>query len=266
MAKIKVGIAGCLGRMGQELIKQILNDKNFIFVGGFEHKSHPKIGKKMSDVADINSNTIITSNSLSIFKTANVVIDFTSPQSTLSNVKIASATKTGLVIGTTGITDAQKTKIKTFSKKIPIIMSSNMSVGVNLLFNLVRQAASALHADEYDIEISETHHKHKIDAPSGTALTLGEYAATGRKTKLDKTKVLDRTKSLKKRKNGDIGFSVTRGGEIAGEHMVSFISKDDRIDFKHKANNRSIFTNGALRAVKFISRKKNGFYDMNDLL
>ena len=200
MAKIKVGIAGCLGRMGQELIKQILNDKNFIFVGGFEHKSHPKIGKKMSDVTDINSSNLITSNALSIFKKANVVIDFTTPQSTLSNVKLASATKTALVIGTTGISNAQKTKIKTLSKKTPILMSSNMSVGVNLLFDLVRQAASSLHADEYDIEIAETHHKHKIDAPSGTALSLGEYAAAGRKTKLDKTKVLDRTKSLKKRK------------------------------------------------------------------
>ena len=145
-------------------------------------------------------------------------------------------------------------------------MSSNMSVGVNLLFDLVRQAASSLHADEYDIEIAETHHKHKIDAPSGTALSLGEYAAAGRKTKLDKTKVLDRTKSLKKRKSGDIGFSVTRGGEIAGEHTVSFISKDDRIDLYHKANNRSIFVSGALKAAVFISKKKSGFFDMNSLL
>ena len=191
MAKIKVGIAGCLGRMGQELIKQILNNKNLIFIGGFEHKAHPKIGKQISDVTDINSNSLITSNALSIFKKANVVIDFTTPQSTLSNVKLASATKTALVIGTTGISNAQKTKIKTLSKKTPILMSSNMSVGVNLLFDLVRQAASSLHADEYDIEIAETHHKHKTDAPSGTALSLGEYAATGRKTKLDKTKVLD---------------------------------------------------------------------------
>tara|TARA_Y100000590_G_scaffold450740_1_gene590927 strand:+ start:54 stop:860 length:807 start_codon:yes stop_codon:yes gene_type:complete len=266
MAKIKVGVAGCLGRMGQELIKKILKDKNFIFVGGFEHKNHPKIGKKLSDVTDIKSNLIITSNTNLIFKEADVVIDFTTPQSTLLNVKFASAFKTALVIGTTGITNTHKTKIKSFSKKIPILMSSNMSVGVNLLFDLVRQAASSLHGNEYDIEISETHHKHKVDAPSGTALSLGEYAAAGRKTKLDKTKVLDRTKSLKKRKNGDIGFSVIRGGEIAGEHTVSFISKDDRIDLYHKANNRSIFVSGALKAAKFVSKKKTGFFDMSSLL
>ena len=266
MAKIKVGIAGCLGRMGQELIKQTLDDKNFLFVGGFEHKSHPKIGSKISDVTNLNSNIVVTNNAISVFKIADVVIDFTTPQSTLSNTKIASITKTALVIGTTGINNAQRNKIKTYSKKTPILMSSNMSVGVNLLFDLVRQAASSLNSGEYDIEISETHHKHKVDAPSGTALSLGEYAAQGRKIKLDKTKVLDRTKSLKKRREGDIGFSVTRGGEIAGEHTVSFISKDDRVDLTHKANNRSIFVTGALKAALFISKKKSGYFDMKDLI
>ena len=266
MAKIKVGIAGCLGRMGQELIKKILDDKKFIFVGGYEQKDHPKIGKTFSDVTDIKSNAVITNNATSVFKKADVVIDFTTPQSTLLNIKIASDTKTALVIGTTGITRVQKNKIKSFSKKIPIIMSSNMSVGVNLLFELVRQTASLLHGDEYDIEIAETHHKHKVDAPSGTALSLGEYASAGRKTKLDKIKVLDRTRSSKKRKNGDIGFSVTRGGEIAGEHTVSFISKDDRIDLFHKANNRSIFVSGALKAALFVSKKKSGFFDMSSLI
>ena len=266
MGKIKVGIAGCLGRMGQELIKQILDDKNLIFIGGFEHKSHPKIGSKISDVTDLNSNIIVTSHANSICKAADVVIDFTTPQSTLSNAKIASITKTALVIGTTGINNAQRNKIKNYSKKIPILMSSNMSVGVNLLFDLVRQSAFSLSGSEYDIEIAETHHKHKVDAPSGTALSLGEYASQGRKTKLDKTKVLDRTRSLKKRQDGDIGFSVTRGGEIAGEHTVSFISKGDRIDITHKANNRSIFVTGALKAASFISTKKSGYFDMKDLL
>ena len=266
MAKIKVGIAGCLGRMGQELTKRILEDKNFIFVGGFEHKAHKKIGKKISDATNIQSREVVTNNASSIFKKADVVIDFTTPQSTLSNVKIASTTKTALVIGTTGITKAQKNKIKSFSKKTPILMSSNMSIGVNLLFDLVQQAASSLGGNEYDIEIAETHHKHKVDAPSGTALSLGEYAAEGRKTSLDKSKVLDRTKNLKKRKNGDIGFSVTRGGEIAGEHTVSFISKDDRVDLVHKANNRSIFVSGALKAAIFVSKRKSGYFEMKDLL
>ena len=145
-------------------------------------------------------------------------------------------------------------------------MSSNMSLGVNLLFNLVQQTASALKDNDYDIEISETHHKHKKDAPSGTALSLGQFAAQGRKTTLNKLKVLDRTKKLTSRKKGDIGFSVTRGGEIAGEHTVSFIGPNDRLDLVHKANNRSIFVSGAIEASIFVSKKKSGFYSMNDLL
>lgn len=266
MSKIKVAVAGCLGRMGQEIIKHILNNKKLSFIGGFELKSHPMINKKISDVSNVNSNLTVSGDANQIIKNADVLIDFTTPHSTLLNIKKAVENKTAIVIGTTGINSYQKNKIKNFSKKIPILMSSNMSLGVNLLFNLVQQTASTLKDSEYDIEISETHHKHKIDAPSGTALSLGEYAARGRKTNLNKIKVMDRTKKNTKRKKGDIGFSVTRGGEIAGEHTISFISKNDRVDLVHKANNRSIFVSGAIKAVIFVSKKKNGFFDINDLL
>ena len=224
------------------------------------------INKKISDVANINSEMLVTSDSVSIIKNADVLIDFTTPNSTILNVKKAVENKTAIVIGTTGISSNQKNKIKNYSNKTAILMSSNMSLGVNLLFNLVQQTASALKGSEYDIEIAETHHKHKVDAPSGTALSLGEFAAIGRKTTLNKTKVIDRTNKNLKRKNGDIGFSVTRGGEIAGEHTVSFISTNDRVDLVHKANNRSIFVSGAIEAAIFISKKKNGFFDMKDLL
>ena len=140
-----------------------------------------------------------------------------------------------------------------------------MSLGVNLLFSLVQQVASILDKSDYDIEISETHHKHKKDAPSGTALSLGQYAAKGRKTNFEKVKVLDRTQKSSVRKKGNIGFSVTRGGEIAGEHNVSFIGANDRIDLYHKANNRSIFVEGAIKAVIFLSKKEKGFFNMKDL-
>ena len=266
MPKIKIAVAGCLGRMGKEIINKILSNNKLSFVGGFEHKSHPMINKKISDVSNINSQLIVTSNADKIIKSADVLIDFTVPSSTLLNIKKAAINNTAIVIGTTGIKTNQKNKIKSYSKKIPILMSSNMSLGVNLLFNLVQQTASILKDSEYDIEIAETHHKHKIDAPSGTALTLGECAAIGRKANLSKNKILDRTKKNTKRKRGDIGFSVTRGGEIAGEHTVSFISANDRVDLVHKANNRSIFVNGAIEAAIFISKKKNGFFDMKDLL
>ena len=266
MAKIKIVVAGCLGRMGQEISNQILKNKNLEFVGGFEHKKHKDLNKPLNKVSDIKSSKLVTANSVQLIKEANVIIDFTTPESTLDNLKIASANKTSVVIGTTGMTDAQKMKVKSYSKKIPILMSSNMSLGVNLLFNLVQQTASALKNTDYDIEIAETHHKHKKDAPSGTALSLGEYAAQGRKITLNKSKVLDRTKKLTLRKKGDIGFSVTRGGEIAGEHTVSFIGTNDRVDLVHKANNRSIFVSGAIEAAIFISKKRTGLFNMNDLL
>ena len=141
-----------------------------------------------------------------------------------------------------------------------------MSLGVNLLFNLVQQTAATLKDTDYDIEIAETHHKYKIDAPSGTALSLGEYAAKGRKTNFQNVKVLDRTSKNLKRKKGKIGFSVIRGGEIAGEHTVSFIGPNDRIDLVHKANNRSIFVDGAIEAAIFIAKKKKGFFHMKDLV
>ncbi len=266
MAKIKITVAGCLGRMGQEISKQILQNKKLEFVGGFEHKKHKNINKPLNKVSSVQSSKLVTSNAAQLIKEANVIIDFTTPDSTLDNLKLAAANKTAVVIGTTGMTDAQKKKVKSYSKKIPILMSSNMSVGVNLLFNLVKQTAGSLKDINYDIEISDTHHKHKKDAPSGTALSLGEYAAEGRKIKLNKSKVLDRTKKLMPRKKGDIGFSVTRGGEIAGEHTVSFIGANDRIDLVHKANNRSIFVDGAIDAAIFVSKKRSGFFNMNDLL
>ena len=266
MSKIKIAVAGCLGRMGQEITNQILKNKKLSFVGGFEHKSHPMLNKKFSEITNINSDHVITSNSEKIIKSADILIDFTIPDSTILNLKKAVLGKTAVVIGTTGINSFQKKKIIDYSKKIPILMSSNMSIGVNLLFSLVKKTASILKDIDYDIEISETHHKHKIDAPSGTALSLGEYVADGRGVNLNKKSVMDRTKINTKRKTGEIGFSVTRGGEVAGEHTVSFIGTNDRIELTHKALDRSIFVKGAIEASIFLANKKIGFYDMNDLL
>ena len=257
MVLIKVGIAGCLGRMGKELIEAVENDSRFKYVGGFDkpdklkgtHLLRPKI-----------------------FKEANVIIDFSTPISSVHNLNQAKhlqeieRKRTALVIGTTGLNKEQLKKIELASKKVPILFSSNMSLGVNLLFELVKNSASKLKSQDYDIEISETHHKHKVDAPSGTALSLGEFAALGRKANFSNKKIFNRMGKLNKRRQGQIGFSVTRGGEIAGEHTVSFIGENDRIDITHKANNRSIFVSGAIEAAFFISKKKNGLFSMKDLL
>ena len=246
MGNIKVGVSGCLGRMGQELVSHSKNDKRINYVGGFD------INDTNKDIAKI-------------FLTADVIIDFSSPFSIKKNIEMAIHNKTALVIGTTGLNEKNIKQLKNASKKIPILVSSNMSLGVNLLFKLVEKTASILKDSDYDIEIAETHHKHKKDAPSGTAISLGEYAAKGRKTKLKKIKVFDRTKKTLARKKGDIGFSVTRGGEVPGEHTVSFIGQNDRLDLFHKASNRSIFVGGAIEAAIFVNKKKSGFFDMKNL-
>jgi len=247
MDKINVGIAGCLGRMGQELVNETTKDKRIKFVGGYDLKN------SKTDTNDI-------------FQGANIIIDFSSPEAIKGNVSLALLHKTGLVIGTTGLNQKETNLLKKASKKIPILYSSNMSLGVNLLFELVRQTSLALKDIDYDIEISETHHKHKKDAPSGTAISLGEIAAEGRKISFSKNKILNRTNQHNKRKIGHIGFAVSRGGEIAGEHTVSFIGDNDRIDLVHKATNRSIFVKGAIEAAVFLSKQKLGLYSMKDVL
>ena len=246
MDNIQIGISGYLGRMGQELVNHAKKDKRINYTGGFDIKDTNKIINEIFDKSD-------------------VVIDFSSPLAIKQNIDLAVSNKTALVIGTTGLNEKNINQLKNASKKIPILVSSNMSLGVNLLFNLVEKTASILKDADYDIEIAETHHKHKKDAPSGTAISLGEYAAKGRKTKLKNVKVLDRTKTTTVRKKGDIGFSVTRGGEVPGEHTVSFIGHNDRIDLFHKASNRSIFVSGAIEASIFVSKKKRGFFNMKDL-
>jgi len=266
MNLINIGIAGCLGRMGRELVLRSIDDKRTDFSSGFENKDHKFINKNLSDIFDCQTNKTVNSDAATVFKSSDVVIDFTTPQSTLNNIELAEKTKTPLVIGTTGLTKEILEKIKNTSLNVPILQSYNMSLAVNLLFNLVEKSSSLLDESNYDIEISETHHKHKVDAPSGTAIKLGEIASSARKKEFDSVKVFDRTKKNQERKNGEIGFSVLRGGEISGEHTISFIGENDRIDLTHKAFNRSIFAKGAIQAAIFLSDKKEGLYSMEDVI
>ena len=266
MALINIGIAGCLGRMGSELVRETIYDNRINFVGGFELSNHKNINKKISDLIGVNTDHVVSNNSEKIFSISDVIIDFTTPKSTLQNVLMAAKHNTAIVIGTTGLDNEVLEAIKKSSKNVAVFQSANMSVGVNLLLHLVKQAASILRDVDYDIEISETHHKHKIDAPSGTAIALGRSAAEGRRSDFSKVKVYDRTNSPLKRITGNIGFAVSRAGEIAGEHIVSFIGSNDRIDLSHRAENRSIFVKGAVDAAIFLSKKKNGLYSMEDVI
>ena len=266
MKLINIGIAGCLGRMGQALVKETISNNRINFSGGFESHQHQDLHKKISDLINVSTDHIVSDNPKKIFSDSDVIIDFTTTQSTLKNVLLASELQTPIVIGTTGLDERIIDTIKKCSEHVPILQSSNMSVGVNLLFHLVEKTASILRDVDYDIEIAETHHKHKIDSPSGTAITLGEQAALGRKKNFNDIKIFDRTTSSTKRQTGSIGFAVTRGGEITGEHIVSFIGSNDRIDLVHKAQNRSIFVKGAIESAIFISDKEYGLYSVDDIV
>ncbi len=239
---IKIGITGYKGRMGQMLIHEIDNIDDLEFAGGID----------MGDDAE------------ALFNKADVVIDFSVPDATITHALLAARTSTALVIGTTGMTEAQEQKITETATKAPIVYAANMSVGVNMLAALVEQTAARLGID-WDIEVFETHHNQKIDSPSGTALALGKAARAGRSKTIEGGGefVTDR---VDKRNPGDIGYAVQRGGDVVGEHDVTFFSQGERITLGHKATDRRLFAQGALRAARWLSGKDAGLYSMKDVL
>ena len=252
--------------MGKELVKAIENNPKTDFVGGFEHSSNPNIGKSIGEILSLKTNFILTDDPKLVFEKSEVIIDFTTSESTINNLDIASKYKIPLVIGTTGLTKEANNLIKKTSSIIPIVYSENMSIGVNILTNLVERASSIFSSEEYDVEILERHHRYKIDAPSGTALSLGKAVSRGREEDFNKIKIFDRTSQKQKRQKGDIGFSIVRAGEITGDHKVSFIGNNDEIHFFHTSRNRSIFINGALKAAFWLANKKPGIYSLNDVI
>jgi len=255
MKKINLAITGCLGRMGQQLIKSSKTNNNFKIVALTENKT---INKKISGIKiDINTSEV--------FKRADVIIDFTIPKCTLEILKIASKLKKRVVIGTTGFTQSEEHIIKKYSKKMPILKAGNMSLGVNLLMYLTEIVSGSL-GDNYLSRVLEVHHKHKKDHPSGTALMLGKGIANGKNKNLYS---LIGKKFLNKKSfpfGKKINFNSIRKGEIIGEHEVSFSSGKEIIKLNHEAFDRALYSDGALSAAKWLSNKKAGLYSMRDLL
>ena len=266
MAQVKIGIIGCLGRMGKALISQILDHQNAHFVGGTEMPDHPMIGEIIKHPnTGTKTDVTLTSDTEELIKKADVILDFTCPTATILHSALANKHATAMVIGTTGLSPEEEKTIERAAAGAAIVYASNYSLGVNLLFHLTRQAASIL-GEEFDIEISETHHREKVDAPSGTALSLGKEAAAGRDNTLENLMSNERFGIGKEREKGSIGFASMRGGKIAGEHTVHFIADNEQIQLSHKATDRSIFASGAIAAALWISDKKPGLYDMTDVL
>ncbi|MDA9189010.1 4-hydroxy-tetrahydrodipicolinate reductase [Candidatus Pelagibacter sp.] len=255
MKKINLAISGCLGRMGQQLIKSSRNNKNFKLAALTENKA---INKKIAGI-------MLDVNTEKVFKKTDIIIDFTVPNCTLNILKIASKLKKRVVIGTTGFTRKEESLIKKFSKKIPILKAGNMSLGINLLMYLTEIASKSLN-DEYLSKVFEVHHKHKKDYPSGTALMLGKGIADGKNKNLYN---LMGKKFLNKKSfpyGKKINFNSIRKGEIIGEHVVTFSSGKEMIKLNHEAFDRALYSDGALTAAKWLINKKPGLYSMRDLL
>lgn len=250
---MKIGIAGYRGRVGQILVRELQSGewKSLELAAGSEHKAHSEHAAT--------ENFAVFENADEFMAGCDCVIDFTTPESTMANIKAAVKNRTALVIGTTGIDEAGQKAIHAAAKTIPVMFTANMSVGVNLLMALVEQAASKL-GPQWDIEIFESHHKNKVDAPSGTALALGKAAKAGRGKGDFKT---DRNG---KRVEGDIGYAVSRGGDVVGEHTVTFYAAGERIELGHRATDRSLFARGALTAAQWLNDKPPGLYTMRDVL
>lgn len=254
---MKIAIAGCMGRMGQMLIAATLADERFVLVAGSEREAVD--GVRLAALGAPNLKIVTDAEQLVVRSDA--VIDFTSPENSLAIAKAASAKGSVHIIGTTGFSSAQETELASYARRARIVKSGNFSLGVNLLESLVEQAAKKL--ADYDIEIFEMHHKHKKDAPSGTALMLGEAAARGRGVSLADKKIIDRDGV---RKSGDIGFSVARGGDVVGIHTVTLAGAGELVEIKHQGFSREIYAKGALQAAFWASSQQAGLYTMRDVV
>lgn len=251
---MKIGIAGCTGRMGQMLVREIGLTDDLYLAGGTTRES-----KNLPD------NVPILKNAEDLFAVSDIVIDFTSPDASVFHARIAVNAGKPLLIGTTGLTDSQMKDLKSCAEKTPIFYTPNSSLGVNVMVDIVRSVATKLGSD-FAIEICEAHHKNKVDAPSGTALALGKAAAEGRGLDVTKNAVFDRHGQTGARHENDIGFSVIRGGDIVGEHTVYFIGQGERLEITHRATDRALFARGALQAARWLHSQNAGFYEMKDFL
>ena len=266
MADVRLLIAGAGGRMGRALVRAVAETQGFAVAGAFEGEGSPAIGKDAGELAGLGALGVkIVADPSPLLKNADAIVDFTVPASSVALAQLAAKSKLVHVIGTTGFSADDEQKIEAAARSTVIVKSGNMSRGVNLLAALVRQVAKTL-GDEFDIEILEMHHRRKVDAPSGTALLLGQAAAEGRGTYLEKRKVASREGHTGERGSGDIGFATLRGGTVVGEHSVIFAGPSERIELTHKADDRAIFANGALAAARWGTAQKPGLYSMADVL
>ena len=261
----RIAIAGASGRMGQMLIEAVRTSDDWVLTGALDAPSSPALGADAAAFLGPQSGVAITADLAVGLANANVLIDFTRPEGTLAHLRVCRALGVNVVIGTTGFTDLQKVEIAAAAKDIAIVMAPNMSVGVNVTLKLLEMAAKAL-STGYDIEIIEAHHRHKVDAPSGTALKMGEVIADALGRNLKDCAVYAREGVTGERDPSSIGFATIRGGDIVGDHTVLFAGTGERIEISHKSSSRVTYAQGSLRAARFLRDQKTGLFDMFDVL
>ncbi|MCW8914230.1 MAG: 4-hydroxy-tetrahydrodipicolinate reductase [Magnetovibrio sp.] len=263
---MKIGIVGAAGRMGRMLIAAVEAADGAELAGGTEAANHPEMGRDLGELAGLEAaGVVLSADPHALFEAADAIIDFTVPTATAAHAVMAAETGTVLVVGTTGMDDEQQNAVTAAGQKAPVIQAANFSVGVNLLLGLVEKAASVL-PDTYDIEVLDMHHHHKVDAPSGTALALGEAAAAGRDVALDDVACKARDGIIGARPKGEIGFATLRGGDVVGDHTVMYAGPGERVEITHKASSREVFAGGAVRAAIWGCSQKPGLYSMKDVL
>lgn len=261
-----IAVVGASGRMGRMLIQAVTENPLCHISGVTERQGHEWVGQDLGECLGGTKNGVIVSDDpLEVFAHSHAVLDFTTPSATIAHSEIAAQARLTHVIGTTGFEDDDLAKLEAASRHAVIVRAGNMSLGVNLLTMLTKKVAAALDT-EFDIEIVEMHHKHKVDAPSGTALMLGEAAAQGRGVSLDEVSDTGRDGITGERKSGDIGFAALRGGDVVGEHEVIFAGAGERISLKHIASDRMLFARGAVKAALWGQGQKPGEYNMLDVL
>jgi 4-hydroxy-tetrahydrodipicolinate reductase len=265
MGKIKIAIAGSSGRMGRTLLEHVLQSNDLVLHAALEHSSSVLLGKDAGESFGAACGVKISADVAAALQGADVLVDFTRPEGTLHHLEICRRLEVNMVIGTTGLNAQQKAQLGAAAQHIGIVFAPNMSIGVNLVFKLLETASRVL-AHGYDIEIIEAHHRHKVDAPSGTALGMGEVVARTLGRDLAQCAVYGREGVTGERDPSTIGFATVRGGDIVGDHTVLFAGTGERIEITHKASSRATFALGALRAARFLTENPAGMYDMQDVL
>ena len=265
MSKMRIAVVGATGRMGRMIIEAVLKDESAELVAAIDLQGNPAIGRDAGELVGVPCGVPVSSDVEAGIAKAQCLIDFTRPEGTLDHLAICRRLGVAMVIGTTGLDDEGKQMVAEAARDIPVVFAPNMSVGVNVVFKLLDMASRIL-AQGYDIEIVEAHHKLKVDAPSGTALRMGEVIAAALERDLKKCAVYGREGVTGERDPSTIGFATIRGGDIVGDHTVMYCGIGERVEISHKAGSRMPYVLGALRAARFLTGRQNGLFDMQDVL